>query len=59
MRRAHKENIWDLYLPAATPLVPRRLRIGVTERIDAAGKVVLPLVEQDVYRACELLKKEG
>ena len=24
MRRAHKENIWDLYLTAAVPLVPRR-----------------------------------
>lgn len=59
MRRAHKENIWDLYLPVAPPLVPRRLRIGVRERIDCAGKVVIPLAEEDVYRACELFKKEG
>jgi N-methylhydantoinase A len=37
MRRAHKENIWDLYLAAAVPLVPRRLRIGVRERVGHAG----------------------
>jgi N-methylhydantoinase A len=59
MRRAHKENIWDLYLPVATPLVPRRLRIGVTERIDQAGKVIQPLVADDVHHACELFKREG
>lgn len=59
MRRAHKENIWDLYLPVAPPLVPRRLRFGVRERIDHRGRVVQPLVEQDVRDACALFKREG
>jgi len=59
MRRAHKENIWDLYLPVAAPLVPRRLRIGVRERIDYKGSIVEPLVEEDVRKACELFKREG
>jgi len=59
MRRAHKENIWDLYLPAAPPLVPRRLRIGVRERIDHQGRVIQPLVEEDVHRACEIFRREG
>ena len=59
MRRAHKENIWDLYLPVAAPLVPRRLRIGVRERIDHTGAVVQPLVAQDVRDACALFRREG
>jgi N-methylhydantoinase A len=59
MRRAHKENIWDLYLTAATPLVPRRLRIGVRERIDHRGEVVEALAEQDVRDACALFRREG
>jgi N-methylhydantoinase A len=59
MRRAHKENIWDLYLPVAPPLVPRRLRFGVRERIDHRGRIVQPLVEQDVREACALFRKEG
>ncbi len=59
MRRAHKENIWDLYLPVPEPLVPRRLRRGVAERIDYQGKVLQPLDEQDVVEACRLFRKEG
>jgi N-methylhydantoinase A len=58
MRRAHKENIWDLYLPVAPPLVPRFLRIGVDERVDCTGKVIRPLVEADVRAACALFRKE-
>jgi N-methylhydantoinase A len=59
MRRAHKENIWDLYLPVAPPLVPRRLRIGVRERIDFKGREIEPLVDEDVHRACGIFKREG
>ena len=59
MRRAHKENIWDLYLPVPEPLVPRYLRIGVRERIDATGTVLEPLVPEDVEEACALFRREG
>jgi len=59
MRRAHKENIWDLFLRVPEPLVPRYLRIGAEERIDYAGNVVTPLNEQDVLEACATFKKEG
>jgi len=59
MRRAHKENIWDLYLPVPEPLAPRYLRIGVRERIDATGTVLEPLVPEDVEEACALFRREG
>jgi N-methylhydantoinase A len=59
MRRAHKENIWDLYLPAPAPLVPRYLRRGVRERVDCRGAELEPLHEEDVHRACELFRREG
>jgi N-methylhydantoinase A len=59
MRRAHKENIWDLYLPVPEPLVPRHLRQGVRERVDYAGRILQPLEEQDVRRACALFRREG
>ena len=58
MRRAHKENIWDLYLPVPVPLVPRYLRQGVRERIDCQGAVLEPLHEEDVRRACALFRRE-
>jgi len=59
MRRAHKDNIWDLYLPVPPPLVPRHLRLSVTERIDSRGAVVEALVEEDVQRICQTFKREG
>ncbi|MBN1837607.1 MAG: hydantoinase/oxoprolinase family protein [Spirochaetales bacterium] len=59
MRRAHKENIWDLYLPVPEPLVPRYLRVGVRERIDSTGAVLEPLVPEDVEEACALFRREG
>jgi N-methylhydantoinase A len=59
MRRAHKENIWDLYLPVPQPLVPRYLRLGVRERIDSRGEVVTALETEDVEAACRLFAEEG
>ena len=58
MRRAHKENIWDLYLPVPEPLVPRFLRCGVAERIDYKGEVLQSLREEDVVEACRLFRRE-
>ncbi|MBR0401571.1 MAG: hydantoinase/oxoprolinase family protein, partial [Lachnospiraceae bacterium] len=59
MRRAHKNNIWDLFLFTAPPLVPRYLRRGVTERIDYKGDVVTDLDEDEVVAICQDFKKEG
>lgn len=57
MRRAHKNNIWDLYLPVPTPLVPRYLRLGVDERVDSNGDILRPLIEDEVRAACAKFKK--
>ncbi len=59
MRRAHKNNIWDLYLPVPTPLVPRFLRIGIDERIDYKGDVVKKMSEEDVRRACRIFRRNN
>jgi N-methylhydantoinase A len=59
MRRAHKNNIWDLYLPIPEPLVPRFLRMGVTERVDSNGTILTPLDEDDVVEACRVFRKHG
>lgn len=59
MRRAHKNNIWDLFLPVPAPLVPRYLRQGVTERINCQGEIVTPLNEEEVRESCRLFKSEG
>ncbi|MBN2322124.1 MAG: hydantoinase/oxoprolinase family protein [Spirochaetes bacterium] len=59
MRRAHKDNIWDLRLPVPPPLVPRYLRLGVTERVDHRGEVLQPLDADDAESVCRTFKREG
>ena len=34
LRRGYKEDIWDVRLGPPTPIVPRRRRLGVPERVD-------------------------
>lgn len=59
MRRAHKDNIWDLFLTVPLPIVPRYLRIGVDERADYKGDIIKELKEEDVISACEKFKRDG
>lgn len=58
MRRAHKDNIWDLFLKNPAPIVPRYLRLGVTERLNYNGEVVTPLSEEEVEAICGEFIKE-
>lgn len=59
LRRGYRESLFDLALPPPPPLVPRRWRKGVTERIDAQGEVATPLDEQEVRTVVQELKAEG
>ncbi len=59
IRRANKEDLWDTYKDVAPPYVPRRDRLAVTERIDAAGAVVTPLDEAEAREVARVLKKRG
>jgi N-methylhydantoinase A len=43
MREGLKPERYDLRLPPPTPLVPRRLRLGLPERLRADGSVAVPL----------------
>ena len=47
----------DLELPA--PLVPRELRVPITERITARGEVRVPLAEAEIAQAAECLRAAG
>lgn len=59
IRRANKDDIWDTYKDVAPPYVPRRDRLTVPERVDAAGKVVTPLDEDAAREVARILKKRG
>lgn len=52
-------DIYDLFVAFPEPLVSRELRLEVPERIDAEGRVVVPLDEAALIRATERLMAEG
>lgn len=59
LRCNYKESLFDLGLPPPHPIVPRRRRVGVAERVDYTGKVIVPLDEEDARRAVRRFKDLG
>ncbi len=59
IRRGDRDDPYDLFWRPAPPLVPRHLRLPVTERVMADGSVRLPLDEEDVRRAAAVFAAEG
>ena len=59
MRRGVREEMYDNRYHPPPPIVPRSLRLPVTERVDAGGNIVTPLHEADVAAALERFRAEG
>jgi N-methylhydantoinase A len=59
LRRGFKEDIWDPAQAPPFPICPRRRRIGIRERLDFEGNVVIPLDEGAVRAGIARLKKQG
>jgi N-methylhydantoinase A/oxoprolinase/acetone carboxylase beta subunit len=59
--RQKRSRMYDLDMDAETPtfLAPRRRRIGIRERIDAKGRVLTPLDEDQVRAAAKQLRADG
>ncbi|MCX5495504.1 hydantoinase/oxoprolinase family protein [Kaistia dalseonensis] len=58
-RRSYKESVFDPRLKAPYAIVPRRYRIGVSERVDHKGTVLTPLDENEVRAALAGFRAEG
>jgi N-methylhydantoinase A len=58
-RRMAQQSPYDLMNAPYTPLIPRRMRIGVEERTDYSGTITTPLHEPEVKAAVERLKEMG
>ena len=59
MAREHKYELYDLKIELPRPLVPRRLRMEVSERIGADGEIEIALDEKAVLRAAGVLVDAG
>jgi N-methylhydantoinase A len=59
MREGLKDDRYNLRLPPPEQLVPRRLRVGVRERLRANGRIEIPLDPDSLDRAIDELATEG
>lgn len=59
LREGLKEKLYDYSYAPPKPLVPRQLRLGVSERVLNDGSVLTPLCEDDVRAAADIFKREG
>ena len=59
LAREVRYDIYDMFIRLPEPLVPRRLRLGVPERVLADGAVLLPLDEAAVRQAAAVFRAEG
>jgi N-methylhydantoinase A len=57
--RERKYELYDIGIVKPAPLVPRRLRAEVRERVDASGAVVMPLDEAALLEAASHLVAKG
>src|SRR5271157_4900030 len=58
MREGLKDDRYNLRLPPPEQLVPRRLRLGVRERLRGDGRVETPLDRASLDDAIAVLKRE-
>ena len=58
MREGLKDDRYNLRLPPPAQLVPRRLRLGVRERLRADGRVEIPLDPNSLDAAIAVLREE-
>ena len=59
LRRIRVPRLYEPLYEKPAPLVPRRSRYEVRERMDSRGKVVTPLDEAQVRRLAEVLGESG
>src|SRR6516165_3279601 len=58
IRHENRFEQYDVGINLPPPLVPRRRRFGVRERVDARGRVLIPLDEQGVERLIAEIERE-
>jgi N-methylhydantoinase A len=58
MREGLKDDRYNLRLPPPEQLVPRKLRLGVRERMRADGRIETPLDRSSLERAIAALERE-
>ncbi len=59
LRRHNRPQMYDLFQEISPPLVPRHLRIGITERLDGGGAVLIPIEKRELLDAIQAMQSQG
>ena len=59
IRRGDRDEMYNLFWSPPPPLVPRRLRLGIKERIRADGEIHIVQDTADIRKAVAVFKEEG
>ncbi|MEM9435368.1 MAG: hydantoinase/oxoprolinase family protein, partial [Pseudomonadota bacterium] len=59
IRRGSRAEMYNLFWQPPEPLVPRHLRLPVTERMKSDGSVFTALDENKIYEALAIFRREG
>ncbi len=59
IRHENRFEQYDVNIDLPPPLVPRRLRLPIRERIDAQGNVLVPLDEASITRALDRIASQN
>lgn len=57
--RGNTPDLYNIYYRKPAPIVPRYLRMEVTERADYLGQIVQPLDEKELFKAVDALQQHG
>ena len=59
IRRTERDDPYGLFAVPVSPLVPRKLRLPVTERLLGSGEILTPLDPADVRDALDVFERAG
>lgn len=59
LAREVRYDIFDMFIRLPEPMVPRNLRLGVSERVLADGSILVPLNEAEVREAAATFRDAG
>ena len=57
--REFRYDIYDIFLTVPEPLVPRNLRLGISERIDYLGNILTPIDQTEIETVVDKLVNES
>ncbi|MCK5298858.1 MAG: hydantoinase/oxoprolinase family protein, partial [Candidatus Heimdallarchaeota archaeon] len=57
--RQRRASLYDFFFERPTPIVPRKYRFEIDERINAQGEIIIPLKQNNLKKISDFIKTEA